>query len=65
MLQVLLFCAGIAAMFAIVPLSIWAATGRLSAAWEAATGYTRVMLLLTVPGLVIGALWAAYDLIAH
>jgi Ca2+/H+ antiporter len=65
MAQVLLFFAGLAAMFAIVPLSLWAATGRLSAAWEAASGYSRVMLLLTVPGMVIGAIWAAYDLMAH
>jgi hypothetical protein len=39
MRQTLLFIAAMAAMFSIVPLAIWAATGRLRDSWEAFKGY--------------------------
>jgi hypothetical protein len=46
MRQALLFIAALAAMVSIIPLSIWAATGRLRDAWEALKGYLVAMGIL-------------------
>ncbi|MDQ0035843.1 hypothetical protein J2W30_003611 [Variovorax boronicumulans] len=44
-----LFLAGIAVLFAPIPLVAWAARGRWQDAWEAIKGYSKVM------GLMLGA----------
>jgi uncharacterized membrane protein len=48
MRQALLLVAALAAMVSIIPLSIWAATGRLRDAWEAFKGYMVCMGILAV-----------------
>ncbi|WP_019652266.1 hypothetical protein [Variovorax atrisoli] len=42
----LLFLAGIAVLFAPIPLSAWAARGRWQDAWEATKAYWKVLALM-------------------
>jgi hypothetical protein len=56
MLQALLLIAALAAMFSLVPLATWAATGRWRDAWRAAKGYA---FALAIMGGVAGFLAAA------
>lgn len=48
----LLLVLSIAGMIAIVPLSTWAATGRLDRAWQALREYGLVMGLICLPVLM-------------
>jgi hypothetical protein len=62
MRQSLLFIAGLAGLFSIVPLATWAATGSWRRALEAARGYGALWLAmggLAAVGAVIGLIAAA------
>lgn len=48
--------AAVLAMFALIPLSVWAATGRASRAWEATKGFALVMAMITIPGVTISVI---------
>jgi hypothetical protein len=43
----------IAGLVSIIPLSIWAATGRVDRAWHALRGYLFSMSVIIVPVLVL------------
>lgn len=51
-----LFLAGIAVLFAPIPLAAWAARGRWRDAWEATKGYGKVMGLMLLAAVVLGVL---------
>jgi hypothetical protein len=46
----------IAGLVSLVPLSIWAATGRADRAWQALREYMIAMAVLVVPALVVAAI---------
>ena len=46
----------IAGLVSIIPLSIWAATGRLDRAWQALRQYLLAMSVIVVPVLVLVAI---------
>lgn len=48
--------AAVLGLFALVPLSVWAATGRASRAWEATKGFALVMAIIVIPGVTISAI---------
>jgi len=59
----LLFCLGIAALFSLVPLSTWLATGRWQDAVWAAKRFGWLMLLLIGIPAAIGTLIVGIDLL--
>lgn len=59
----LLFSLGIAALFSLVPLSTWLATGRWRDAVWAAKRYGLLMLVLLGIPAAVGTLIAAIDLL--
>ena len=50
--------AAVLGLFALVPLSVWAATGRLGRAWEATKGFALVMAIIVIPAVTISGIWA-------
>lgn len=54
----LLFALGVAAMFSLVPLSTWLATGRWQDALWAAKRYGRILLLIVGVPIVFGTVIA-------
>jgi hypothetical protein len=55
MRQTLLFLAGVVFLLSLVPLSIWAATGRIKDAWLALKGYMTGLAPVYI-GIAIGLL---------
>lgn len=56
----LLLIAGLAVLFAPIPLITWAVTGRWQDAWEAVKGYWRVMgLMLAAAGVLLLVIFLA------
>jgi hypothetical protein len=58
MLRWVWFVLAILALVAVVPLFVWANTGRLSSAWYALKRYLLCLAILVVPAAVLaGAYW--------
>jgi hypothetical protein len=49
----MLLALSLVGLLSIVPLSIWAATGRIDRAWEALRGYMLVIAILATPALLL------------